>query len=160
MNICILYHSQTGITETFAKVIEESLRLAGHMVETIKLSTKNPVKQSSIRDKQVIEITNLPKSQSYDIMLFGGPVWAFGPSPVIVTAIQTYAHLRDMKCIPFVTMGFPFQCLGGNAAIRYMSRELRTKGAQVMPGFICTRAHKDIQASMRKLSEEILQAIK
>ncbi|MDD2506398.1 MAG: hypothetical protein PHO85_04055 [Candidatus Cloacimonetes bacterium] len=36
---------------------------AGHNVEGLKVATLNPVKQTSVREKQDIRITNLPDPQ-------------------------------------------------------------------------------------------------
>ena len=159
MKICILYHSQSGVTESFANVLQEVLQKAGHSVACLKLATLNPVKQASVRDKQEIKITNLPDPEAYDMIMFGGPVWAFGPSPVIVAAIKQMEHLQGKKCCSFVTMGFPFRWMGGNAAIGYMARELRAKGAIPQASAICTRFSKDLKVSMQSRAKELISQL-
>ncbi|MDD4806417.1 MAG: flavodoxin family protein, partial [Candidatus Cloacimonetes bacterium] len=86
MDTAIIYHSETGNTERFANSLAEALKQKGHSVTGIKLQTSAPVKQASVRDKQEISFTNLPDLSAYDLLIFGGPVWAFGPSPVIIAA--------------------------------------------------------------------------
>jgi len=137
MKTLILYHSQSGNTKAFAEGVFDKLTALGHEVNCIELLTANPVKQRSVRDHQEIDFVNLPDPEDYEMLLFGGPVWAFGPSPVIVAAI------RKMKG------------MGGTAALRYMSRELATKGAKVLPGAICKRMLHDPAAEIEKNAAKI-----
>ncbi|MCK9557818.1 MAG: hypothetical protein PHO85_04050 [Candidatus Cloacimonetes bacterium] len=46
-------------------------------------------------------------------MMFGGHVWAFGPSPVIIAAITQLDHLQGKQCFSFVTMGLRCRWMGG-----------------------------------------------
>lgn len=133
MKILIVYHSESGHTKAFAEGISGKLTALGHAVNSIQLETAAPVKLAPLRVKQDIAFVNLPDPGAYDALLFGGPVWAWGPSPVIIKAIHKMGKLTGKTCLPFATMGFT----GGKAAIRYMSRELGTKGAKVLPGAIC-----------------------
>jgi flavodoxin len=157
MTICVLYHSETGITKSFAAAIQKQLEQKGHKVVNHQLKSLAPIKQASVRDKQEISFEALPNPAEFDALLFGGPVWAFGPSPAIVAAIRQMV-LKGKNCAGFATMGFPFGWMGGNAALRYMERELRTKGAQIIPGAICTRATKDIATLMQKRATALATA--
>ena len=100
MEIALIYHSQTGNTERFANALADALMLAGHTVNSIKLQTVNPVKQAHVKSHQDIAFTNLPDPAAFDLILFGGPVWAFGPSPVIIAAISEMGTLSGKKAIP------------------------------------------------------------
>lgn len=155
MNIQIIVHSQTGTTGKFANLIFEKLTAAGHTVNLTPLETKEPVKQGSVRDNQVINFTNLPAIESTDVLLMGGPVWAFGPSPVIIAAIRQLGKLTGKQMIPFATMGFPLRGMGGKAAISYMAREAATLGAKVLPGFICCKMFHNLDAEMAQESDKI-----
>ncbi|MCD8479275.1 MAG: flavodoxin-like domain-containing protein [Candidatus Cloacimonetes bacterium] len=160
MEIALIYHSQTGNTERFANALADALMLAGHTVNSIKLQTVNPVKQAHVKSHQDIAFTNLPDPAAFDLILFGGPVWAFGPSPVIIAAISEMGTLSGKKAIPFATMGFPFKWMGGSAALRYMQRELATKGAKVLPGYICCQMFKNLDSEIEQATKALIQAIK
>ncbi len=155
MKTLILYHSQSGNTKAFAEGVFDKLTALGHEVNCIELLTANPVKQRSVRDHQEIDFVNLPDPEDYEMLLFGGPVWAFGPSPVIVAAIRKMNSLTGKICLPFASMGFFWEGMGGTAALRYMSRELATKGAKVLPGAICKRMLHDPAAEIEKNAAKI-----
>lgn len=133
MKILIVYHSESGHTTAFAEGIFGKLTALGHVVNSIQLETAAAVKLAPLRVKQTIDFVNLPDPEDYDALLFGGPIWAWGPSPVIIAAIRKMGKLTGKTCLPFATMGFT----GGKTALRYMSRELGTKGAKVLPGAVC-----------------------
>lgn len=155
MKILIVYHSESGKTKAFAEGIRGRLTALGHAVDNVQLQTVAPVKPASVRKDQQIDFVNLPDPQSYDALLFGGPVWAFGPSPVIVAAIRKMDKLTGKTCLPFATMGFFLEGLGGGSAIRYMRRELATKGANVLPGAVCKRILLNFDDEIEKNSAKI-----
>lgn len=158
MNICLIYHSDTGNTKSFAEAIQNALEQKGHQVTNTHLQSLAPIKKASVREHQDISFRNLPKADDYDAILFGGPVWAFGPSPAIIAAIRQMT-LKGKKCACFATMGFPYHWMGGNGAIRYMERELGKKGALVLPGRICSRATRDITALRKLRSLELISSL-
>ncbi len=148
MKIAIVLHSQTGITLKFANSLKARLSNDGHEVSLTQLQTSVPIKGGSVRQKMDIKISNLPDVSTADVVLLGGPVWAFGPSPVICEAIRLMDSLKGKRILCFVTVGFPFKAWGGKAALRWMDRIAGEKAAQVLPGSICRRG---------KLDEEIKQ---
>lgn len=151
MKILIVYHSQSGNTKAFAEGISGKLTALGHEVSSFQLETKAPAKMTSVRQKQDIDFVNLPDPQGYDTLLFGGPVWAWGPSPVIIAAMHKMGKLTGKTCLPFATMGFT----GGKTALRYMSRELGTKGAKVLPGAICKHMFHNLDNEIEKEAAKI-----
>jgi len=155
VKILIVYHSESGHTKAFAEGILGKLTALGHIVNSIRLETAAPVKMKSVRESQTIDIVNLPDPQDYDALLFGGPVWAWGPSPVIIKAMHKMGKLTGKTCLPFATMGFT----GGKAALRYMSRELGTKGAKVLPGASCRHMLCNFAEEIEKNAAKIAAAI-
>jgi flavodoxin len=139
MNIAVLYHSVSGNTKKLAGLIEASLAEAEHTVKKIELHTSVPVKNGSIRQPLNFEVTNLPDLSEFDAICIGGPVWAFGPSTVTYKTILQMPALNGKKVLPFCTMGFPLKGMGGNAAIKHMSKVLADRGAKVLPGIIVPR---------------------
>ncbi|MDD4667683.1 MAG: flavodoxin [Candidatus Cloacimonetes bacterium] len=160
MKIGILYHSETGNTERFAQSLADAMIKAGHTVNSTKLQTVNPVKKASVRDSQTINFSNLPDLSSFDLILFGGPVWAFGPSPAIIAAIKQCSGLQGKSAMPFATMGFPIRFLGGTSALHQMSKELAAKGARVLPGKVCRQMMNKLESDIGVAVHNILNRIK
>lgn len=159
MKIAVIYHSQSGHTEIFAQALTAALIQAGHTVESAKLDTAKPVKMISVREHQEISLSNMPALDSFDVILWGGPVWAFGPSPVIIAAIRAQSSLAGKRVIPFATMGSPLKCMGGNAALKYMSRELAITGAKVLPGQVCSHMFINLDWETEQATAKILASL-
>lgn len=154
MNICILFHSETGTTKAFANAVQKELEQIGHRVVSQQLVSKAPVKKTSVREAQQIAFEALPDPAEHDVLLFGGPVWAFGPSPAIVAAIRQMG-LSHKTCAAFASMGFPFTWMGGSSALKYMERELRTKGATVRVGSVCNGRTKNNPQELQSLAAKL-----
>jgi flavodoxin len=156
MKIAVIYHSQTGNTEKLAKYLETSLTGAGHSVTPVKLQTDVEVKSGTRKFMPPFNITNLPNLSEFDAVCVGGPVWAFGPSPVIFKAASQLENLKGKKVLPFVTMGFPCPAMGGKGAIKHLSQALKDKGAEVLPGIIIPRMWHKYERDMQKAAESVI----
>jgi flavodoxin len=135
MNIGIIIHSQSGHTAAAAKAIAEKFRANNHDVDIKLLMTTGMSKPGSRK----FTICNAPEEEeidSYDAIIFAGPVWGFKASPVIREYLQWLKKLNNKKAICFVTMFFPWKSFGGNQAIHAMNEELRASSANVLPGEI------------------------
>jgi NAD(P)H dehydrogenase (quinone) len=130
MNVVIVIHSQSGHTVMMARALAELLRKAGHEVAIELLRVRGKVHPGA----RGFSLRNTPEVEPYDMLLVGGPVWAFSASPVIMRFLSEVKSLKNKKAIPFVTMGFPFKALGGVQALRKMSDSLELSGAEVLPG--------------------------
>jgi len=159
MDTAIIYHSETGNTERFVNSLADALTQKGHTVSKIKLQTTHKVKQGSVRNKQEISFTNLPDLSAFDLLIFGGPVWAFGPSPVIIAAIKQCAGLHGKIAVPIATMGFLFRFMGGTGALDHMKRELLVRGAKVIPGQVCRQMMKKLEGDIATATREICSRI-
>ena len=160
MKIQILVHSKTGNTARFADAVGALLMEAGHTVNITTLTTLNPVKKGSVRAPQDIRFTNLPDISDADLIMLGGPVWAFGPSPVIIAAVKQLGKLSGKTVIPFATMGFLFRCLGGNGALRAIAREAATLGAKILPGGVARQMGGKLEGDIARLSREIAERVR
>jgi flavodoxin len=116
MKTVILVHSQSGTTLQFAKHIATQLKEKKHDVELIHLQTDPVIKIGSVSKNAPFKFTNLPDIKGYELILLGGPVWAFSASPVAIAALEKLENLSKKKFLPFVTMGFPFPGMGGKKA--------------------------------------------
>ena len=155
MNIGIIVHSQTGTTLEFGKIIEKALSESGNSVDVIRVETNVPVNFGSVRQPKKFSIVNIPDCKKYDVLLVGGPVWAFSASPVIAALLQELQDISGKKLLPFVTMGFPFPFMGGKQAIALMSGIASGKGAEVLPGRIIPKLFHDFKKHMEEAASEI-----
>ncbi len=159
MKIAIIVHSQSGNTRKFADSLFDKLSSSGHNVNLTQLETATPVKGGSVRQKMDISFTNLPNIQDADLILFGGPVWAFGPSPVIIAAIEQLGSLKSKKVVNFATMGFPLKGMGGKAALAWMNRCVGTQGAKVLYSTVCCQMLHNLNAEITRETELIANYI-
>ena len=155
MRIVIIVHSQTGNTLKFAESLRKELSGNGHEVKFTRLETTSPIKGGSVRQAMDIRFTNLPDVSEADLILFGGPVWAFGPSPVIVEAIKQLGSLKGKSTLSFVTQGFPLKGMGGKAALAWLNRVAATQGAKVIPGSICCQMFHNLDQQIASETERI-----
>jgi flavodoxin len=135
MKIGIILHSQSGHTATFAKAIAAKFTELGHETDTILLMTSGLSRPTSRR----FTISNAPMDSEiarFDAVLFGGPVWAFKASPVIMKYLASIGTgtLKGRKALAFVTMGFPWKALGASRALYSMTRKLESFDADVLQG--------------------------
>jgi len=159
MKIVIMVHSQSGTTMEFAERIAVKLKEKYQVVHLTKLETDPPIKSGSVRHTAPFNITNLPDIKEYDIILIGGPVWAFSASPIVVAAIEKLGNLSGKKVIPFVTMGFFHPSLGGNKAISLLGQKASAVGATVLPGKIIPKLFHDYKALFEKEATEIAKLV-
>jgi len=118
------------------------------------IDTRNPTK------KKNIDFTNLPDISSADLLLLGGPVWAFRPSPVIMKAIEELGgKLAGKKVIAFVTHAFPWAWLTGTSSMNAMRRAVGTLGAKVLPGFVLSGTNTVNADRFNKAAEQMLQVL-
>jgi len=132
MNVGIVVHTTSGHTLAFARAIEEILKQKGHEVEILYLRTVGRVTPTGSGN---FSIKNPPPLDEFDTVLFGGPVWAFKASPVIMKfLVEEVKQLKNKKALSFVTMGLPFKFTGGDRALRMMDEQLEASGADVIAG--------------------------
>jgi len=150
MYIAIYYYSITGTTEEFASRIANALIKEKHHVEIVKIRTSVEVTGPG----QKFKIINEPDFSKFDIVLWGGPVWAFSACPVIIECIKKSKGLSDKKVIPFVTMGLPFKSFGGNRAINQISKTTMDMGAKVLFATIIPKLFHNFKKLM---DEEVIK---
>lgn len=155
MKICIIVHSKTGTTLKFGEIIARKLQEKGHTVDLVRLETAGPVRPGSVRQAQKITITNMPDGAKYDVICAGGPVWGFSASPVIIECLKGLKNISGKKIVPFATMGFPFQGMGGSQAINLMSSVAENAGAAMLPGKVVTKMFHNSKKLMENAATEI-----
>ena len=155
MNIGIIVHSKTGVTSLIAGLIADKLTALGHSPEITLLKTDVPVES----DKTLFNILNLPDCEKYDFVLVGGPVWAFSPTPVVIAAICSMKGIHGKKALPFISMGLPFNVLGGNRTVGIMESELKKHGANALPGVVFHRKDRFNKVKMDETISSLIQAL-
>jgi menaquinone-dependent protoporphyrinogen IX oxidase len=109
MKTLVVYYSRTGLTKKVATYI--STKLNADLDEVIdKKSRSGPIGyMTGGRDamKEVLtSITNAHNPKDYDLIIIGGPVWAWTVTPAIRTYLdQNVDALRVKKVAFFATQG-------------------------------------------------------
>lgn len=159
MKSIIIVHSSSGTTLEFAEQISATLKEKKYPVELVHLQTDPVIKSGSVRHTAPFKFINLPDIKDYELILLGGPVWAFSASPIAITALEKLGKLSGKKILPFVTMGFPFPWMGGNKAISMMSDKAIELGATVLPGKIVPKLFHDFKNLFKTEAENIARSI-
>lgn len=109
MNVCIIYHSETGNTRHVAQHIAEACR--GKLVEVLDKTSYNRITGFLVRCKMargeettLVEPGSIDVSE-YDQLVFGSPVWAFKPTPAIHAAITALKGCEGKRATAFCTHG-------------------------------------------------------
>ena len=93
MKIAIVIHTQSGHTAQFGRAIASKFNQNGHECDVLPLRTTGQVSPGSRK----FSIKNPPDIYNYDAALFGGPVWAFSASPVIMSYLSELKNLKSKK---------------------------------------------------------------
>jgi len=109
MNVCIIYHSESGNTRIVAQHIASACD--GKLIDITDRArymrlTRFLVwcKMAQAEEKTEIEPASIDVS-GYDQLVFGSPVWAFKPTPAIHTIIDTLTGCENKRAVAFVTCG-------------------------------------------------------
>lgn len=157
MNILVVYYSLTNITRSVAEIFKENLSKK-HSVTLFELKTDPEFKSNNI--KKDFKIVQLPELKGYDIVIVGGPVWAFGADFPILKFLELVENAEEKEFILFVTMAFPFKWMGGIRALSMMEKILKEKDVKVLEKFCINRMFKNVENEAKKVSENILSLIR
>ncbi len=159
MKIIMILHSKTGVTLNLADSLRDRLVQDGHDVHRTLLETAEPISDNP-RPNTVYKFTNLPDLSDADIVMFGGPVWAFRPSPVIRQAVRELGtKLKGKTVLPFLTMGFPFAWMAGNSSLQGLRRLCADFGAKTLQGIVLTGRQKNKPECHQALAETVSQRL-
>lgn len=161
MNVQLVICSHSGNTQKLGELVKAKLTESGHRVDLTRLACDPPLDQSKPTEAKNIRITNLPDVASADIVLIGGPVWAFRPYPLLLKAMADLSpQLRGKRVMPFVTHSFPWAWLTGNSSLKTL-RELASRaGAQVLPGVVLSGASSPKTAKYEEAANRICAQVK
>ncbi len=141
----------------FAEIIREQLQGTGHDVTLTSLKAEPPVK-APVKQPWPFRLVDVGDHGECEAILVGGPVWAFGASPVVMASLELLP-LQGKLFVPFVTMALPFVGLGGKQAIRSMTTLAAAKGAHTLPGHAAPLLFRRQGAIMEKSAQDLAQNV-
>lgn len=134
MKSLIVYYSNTGNTASTAIILSNILKEKGE-VRIVELEAKDEAenflskcKRAFFKKRAIIDDVTFDVS-SYDLICIGSPVWAFAPTPAIITYLDKIKNLEGKKALAFVTYG---SGLGKGRALGYIKEGLRKKGVLIV----------------------------
>jgi flavodoxin len=109
MKICIIYHSESGntrhVAQHIASAFDAQLIEICDTASYIRLTRFFVLcKMARGEEKTPIEPESVDVSE-YDLVVFGSPVWAFRPTPVIHAAIDGLKGCMGKPAVAFSTHG-------------------------------------------------------
>jgi NAD(P)H dehydrogenase (quinone) len=156
MNIGIIIHSKTGHTLNFARKLSSRCATENIKNEIIRLKFEGII---APRSKKVT-IIDVPNIDTFDVLVFGCPVWAFTASPVITAFLKLTHNIEGKKVICFATMGFPFAFLGGIQAISLMNKLLSKSKSILLPGEVIANSSGISDTKTNVIVERLFKKIK
>ena len=105
MQIGVVYYSRTGHTAFLAEEIIRELKVAGHLVDDIRLETQEPL---DFQARQAA-LKQMPAIEAYDVLIVGTPVHGGRISAPVQTFLEDLPSLSGKKVSFFLTHFFPRQ---------------------------------------------------
>lgn len=128
MKIGIIVHSHTGHTLTVADELYERFLAAGYTVSIERVTASN----DSESNVDSIVLTNAPKLDGFDMLVFGAPVRGYKLSPVMQAYLRQLPPFKGKIAVAgFVTQFFPKATMGGNQAMECLSEICHSKGVSI-----------------------------
>jgi len=156
MKIGIIVYSNTGNTFSVSEMLKEELENSGNVVNIERILIEN----NKEADLKKIVITNSPNVSQYDLIIFASPVNAFTLAAAFKAYLNNLPSLINKKVLCFVTMFFPFKCLGGNRAINFMKNSALAKDGEVLDTDIINWSKKNRQQQIINLIQKFNSCIK
>jgi flavodoxin len=143
VNIGIIVFSQTGNTHSVALKLQEKLEKGGHSVKLEQIEISGELGPQATD----FQLKTKPQVDAYDAVVFGAAVMAFSLSPAMKRYLTQISSLEGRKVACLVTQFFPFAWMGGNRAVRQMTKLCEAKGATVRGSGIVnwSRSRRDEQ---------------
>ncbi len=150
MNIGIIVYSQTGNTLSVATRLREKLAAAGHAVTLERIEVIGDVAPG-----RPVQFKTLPNPEPYDALVFGAPVQAFSLCQPMLGYLKQIPSLQGKKVVCLMTQGFPYPWLGGNRAVRQMTRICESRGATVCGAGIVNWMNKRREQQIVQVVDEL-----
>ncbi|MFH1347175.1 MAG: NAD(P)H-dependent oxidoreductase [Candidatus Margulisiibacteriota bacterium] len=132
MKSAIIFYSYSGNTAKVGKILQDELQSKGD-IDVFQLEPEDEsssflgqCRRALFKKKAKIKDVVLDLN-SYSLVCFGTPVWAFGMAPALRTYIDKCSGIQGKKVILFTTFG---SGTGNNKCIDEMQAILAKKGAK------------------------------
>lgn len=155
MNIGLIIYSQTGHTLSVAEKLREKLSAAGHVVALERLEAEGAVRPG-VRD---VRLKSVPDVTAYDAVVLGSPVHGFAVSAVMQAYLRQVPSLAGRRAACLVTQSFPFAWMGGNRALRQMTRACQTKGATVCAVGVVNWARRSREQRIAAVVDKLIRCL-
>ena len=152
MNIGMIVYSQTGNTWSVAQQLEQKLSTAGHTVTMERIEVIGEISPG-----QPTDFRTVPDPQPYDALVFGSPVQAFSLFQATVDYLEQIPALQGKKVACLITQAFPFPWLGGNRAVRQMTRLCKAAGADVCGSGVVNWMKKEREQQIVDVTDSMSQ---
>lgn len=151
MKVGIVVHSHTGNTLSTAERIRDGLIKSGHTVnlEQVKAVNGDPNSQGPV------ELAVIPDTASYDVLVFGAPVWGFTLSRVMSKYLKQLSSLKGKQICCYVTHHFPFAWMGGNRSVKQMTGLCTEKEGKVVKQGVINWSGKKRENEIVSLAADI-----
>jgi flavodoxin len=142
MKSAIAYYSYSGNTKKVALFLRDYLEKDG-AVRLIELNALDEpssffrqAQRAFFRQEAKIEAVGFDLS-GFDLICFGTPVWAFGPTPAMNTYLKRCFGLENKSVILFTTYG---SGTGNRRCLRIMRNIVKSKDAKPIRSFSISQA--------------------
>lgn len=146
MKIGIILYSQTGNTLSVGEQLQTALTDRGHEAQIQQITVEKA-------DSAPLQLTVIPETQDYDMVIYGAPIQAFSLCAPMTTYLRDHVEMtgKDYHC--FVTQQFRRPWLGGSRGIRQMQALCDAKGGNAKESAI-------VHWSADDRDDQIQQAVK
>ena len=128
MKTGIIIFSHTNNTLSVGERLAEALHSAGHDAALLRIGAADWNPQA----KGPVVLLNKPDTAPYDYVIFGAPVQAFSLSPVMKAYMAQASGLTGKRVGCFVTQHFKLPWMGGNQAVRRLTRDIGALGGTLV----------------------------
>ncbi len=132
MKIAVVFYSYSGNTKKVAGILNDELS-KNNQVDLLEIKALDESRNFFMqcwraRRKKRSKIEDMKFDlSSYDLVMFGTPVWAFEPAPALWTYFDKCSGLKDKKATLFITYG---SGSGKGHCLDHMEKALKEKGAK------------------------------
>ena len=148
MKIGMIICSYSGHTLSVAEKIKTALIHQGNEVTLVKLAASNEDPKS----KEPVRLLSIPDLSSYDVVIFGAPIFGAQLAPVMREYLTRLSPLHAKKAGCFITQHFPWKWMGASSSVQKITKATEQHGATVLATGI-------VQWSSKKREDQINQLV-
>jgi len=152
MKIGLVVYSWSGHTKQVFERLRDALSAKGRNASIVEVEVLGERPQGS----RTFQLPDPDDLSAYDALVFGAAVEAFSLSPVMAEYLRRAVGLGGKKVACLVSQQFPFAWMGGNRALRQMSKACKAQGASVIGSAVVhwtsSKRESSIAAAVERIS--------